>query len=59
MAAEVYLRCLNSPIPAANVFAALRRYDVGAVNHVMLAYRVRDGRRETMTMSFSSRLGER
>lgn len=43
MAAEVYLLSFKPPIPADKAFAALRRYEVGAVNQVMTAGLVRDG----------------
>jgi hypothetical protein len=36
MAAEVYLRSFKPPIPAEKVFAALSRYGVGDVNHVVI-----------------------
>jgi hypothetical protein len=47
------LRTFNPPIPVDKAFAALRRYDVGDVNHVMSM--VVGERRETATISFSSR----
>jgi hypothetical protein len=36
-AAEVYLLSFKLPIPVDKAFAALRRYEVGAVNQVMTA----------------------
>lgn len=44
MAADVYLLSFKPPIPTDDkAFAALRRYDVGAVNQVMTVGLVRDG----------------